>query len=404
MSSSEFDVMNIVILSQYLRNIENFGSNNSRFVYLAKLLANDEKNEVEIITSDFNHAEKKHFTVVGEINKVRVSMVHEPGYLKNISLKRFISHKKLAQNVKKYLQSRTKPDICYCAVPSLDVAAVVAKFCKDNNVRFVVDIQDLWPEAFKMVFRVPLLNDIVFAPMKIKADKIYNAADSIVAVSRTYAERALKVNNKVSEAIVVYLGTEKKYFDGKSCDELSHSEKITIVYVGSMSASYDLISVIEAISMIGDKNVKLLAMGDGNRKEFFEEYAKRKGINAEFTGALPYPQMVKRLLLCDIAVNPICKGSAGSIINKVGDYAMAGLPVVNSQECSEYRDLLERNNAGINCECENPKDMASALKRLICDSKLREIISMNSKRLGINYFARENSYIEIVDKVFNGLN
>lgn len=58
--------------------------------------------------------------------------------------------------------------------------------------------------------------------------------------------------------------------------------------------------------------------------------------------------MVGLLCSCDIAVNPIKKGSAGSIINKVGDYAAAGIPVVNTQENLEYKNILEEYNAGIN--------------------------------------------------------
>ena len=42
--------------------------------------------------------------------------------------------------------------------------------------------------------------------------------------------------------------------------------------------------------------------------------------------------MVGMLGVCDIAVNSISKGAAQSIINKHGDYAAAGLPVVNTQE------------------------------------------------------------------------
>ena len=45
--------MDIVIVSQYLRDIECFESNNSRFVYIAKLFAKSDENNVEIITSDF---------------------------------------------------------------------------------------------------------------------------------------------------------------------------------------------------------------------------------------------------------------------------------------------------------------------------------------------------------------
>lgn len=163
-----------------------------------------------------------------------------------------------------------------------------------------------------------------------------------------------------------------------------------------MSASYDLISVIDAVAQIKDHHVKLLAMGDGALREKFIAYSKKNGIVAEFTGKLPYSQMIERLKQCDIAVNPIHKGSAGSIINKVGDYAMAGLPVINTQECAEYRNLLDQYKAGINCGCENVNDIVNALKLLIDDVSLRASMGRNSLKLGIERFDRAISYKEIV--------
>lgn len=398
--------MDIVIVAQYLRDIEDFKDNNSRFVYLAKLLIQNSENKIEIITSDFNHATKKHFIKTGNLPGIKVSVLHESGYPKNVCLKRFASHKELARNISEYLKTRKKPDACYCAIPSLDVADMVGKFCRKNNIRFIVDVQDLWPEAFKMVFNVPVLSDIIFAPMQKKANNIYELADNIVAVSKTYAERAMRVNKKCKFPTVVYLGTEKESFDNYARRSISKDEGITVGYVGSMSASYDLVSVIDAIAhMQLDTQIKLLAIGDGALRGSFIEYAKEKGINAEFPGKLPYPQMVECLSLCDIAVNPIHKGSAGSIINKVGDYAMAGLPVVNTQECQEYRDLLTQYQAGINCECENSIEIAEALTKLISSPSLRNQMSRNSWKLGRECFDRKNVYCTIVKEVLmNGGN
>lgn len=366
-------------MAQYLRNIENFSDNNSRFVYLAKMLANDLNNKVEIITSDFNHATKKHFFKIGKLKRINIIALHECGYSKNVCLKRFLSHMELAYNIKKYLNSRKKPDVCYCAVPSLDVAKVVADYCRKNKIRFVVDIQDLWPEAFKMVFNIPVLSDLIFWPMQRRANYIYKQADEIVAVSETYANRAIKVNNKCKNPTIVYLGTEKNIFDMYAQLSLIKEDEIVIGCIDSMSDSYELFFVIDAIvSLKVNKNIKLLAIGDGFFKEKFIKYAKERNIIAEFTGMLPYPQMIQRLALCDIVVNPICGDSAGSIINKVGDYAMVGLPVINIQECKEYRELLEK---------------------LILDVNLRKKMSDNSRKILIRSFNKKSTYYKLIDKL-----
>lgn len=68
---------------------------------------------------------------------------------------------KIGQNVEIYLNKRKAPDLIYVAVPSLDVAEVCAAYCERNNVKFVVDIQDLWPEAFRLVFNIPVVSSMI---------------------------------------------------------------------------------------------------------------------------------------------------------------------------------------------------------------------------------------------------
>lgn len=392
--------MDIVIVAQYLSDLEHLETTNGRFIYLAEMLA--EENQVEIVTTTFPHGLKRQAKNVPKCFKgCKITALYEPGYSKNVCLKRFISHYKLSLNVKKYLEHRKKPEVIYAAIPSLSVAEVVAKYCKKNHVKFIIDIQDLWPEAFKMVFHIPVISDLIFLPMKRQADRIYASADEIVAVSQTYANRALRVNKKCKKAKVVYLGTDKNDFDKWALTEQSKDEnEIKIAYIGSLSRSYDIDSIIEAIKLLNNKKkIKLIIMGEGKMKNTFEKHAKMAGINCIFTGNLPYPQMVEQLYNCDIAVNPIKKGSAGSIINKVGDYAMAGLPVVNTQESQEYRKLLKQYNAGINCSCEDVEEIMKALQLLVDDEELRTRLGNNSRKLGKDRFDRNTNYQRIVDEI-----
>lgn len=188
---------------------------NARFKYISDKIDKKDAN-VEIITTAFSHLKKMHRKVSDEQrNSVtyKLTMIDEPGYTKNVSLKRFYSHYKIGKNLKKYLDKREKPDLIYCAVPSLDVAKAAAEYAEKNDVRFIIDVQDLWPEAFKMAFNIPILSDMMFYPMKRQADYIYRQADGIVAVSQTYADRALKSNTKCSSARSVYLGTDLGSFD-----------------------------------------------------------------------------------------------------------------------------------------------------------------------------------------------
>lgn len=395
--------MDIVIVAQYLCDLDHLDESNGRFIYLAKLLA--EKHNVEVVTTTFIHGTKQQAKAAPqEYCGVKITALYEPGYPRNVCLKRFFSHDALARNVRNYLEKRKKPDLIYAAIPSLSVAEAAAQHCEKNKIRFVLDIQDLWPEAFKMLFKMPLISNLLFYPLEQQANRIYAAADEIVAVSQTYADRGMKVNRKCEAAQVVYLGTDRHKFDeyasmGTSMF-LEAVDEIRVAYVGSLSASCDLKTVIDALGKIkSKKNIRLVVMGNGTSQSEFENYAKRSNVTYTFIGSVPYPNMVQTLIECNIAVNPIRKESAENVVNTVNDYAMAGLPVVNTQANEKYRVLLERYNAGINYVSEDSDSMAEALQRLLDDQLLREEMSSNSRKLGEELFSIENCYQGLVYEI-----
>ena len=126
---------------------------------------------------------------------------------------------------------------------------------------------------------------------------------------------------------------------------------------------------------------------------------RAEGLPVHFWGRLLYSDLIGYAKNGDIAVNPIVKGAAQSIINKHADYAAAGLPVVNTQECQEYRNLLESYGCGINCEVESAKQVAKALQELIENPEKRKQMGANSRRMAEERFDRRNTYQQIVRAV-----
>lgn len=392
--------MKILMITNYCQTPNENGNN--RFNYIANILS-ELGHDIVFLTSTFSHRRKKQRKKEEEgldSLKYKFVMLYEPGYKKNITLSRFYSHWVFGRNVRNYLESISeKPDVIYCAVPSLDSGVLACKYAKKNNIPFIIDIQDLWPEAFQMVFKVPILKNIICFPFKRQANYIYSHADSIVAVSQTYVDRALKVNKKVNDGLSVFLGTDLEYFDSLKGENHTKTEMVKVVYIGTLGHSYDITTTIDAIKILQDKgikNIEFIVMGDGPLKEKFENYAKDRNINATFMGRLPYEKMVKILCECDIAVNPIAKGAAQSIINKVGDYAAAGLPVVNTQECEEYRNIVTNYKIGINCENNNSIDMANKIYELYNNVNERKEMGRNNRKLAEEKFDRRKTYIKIV--------
>lgn len=387
----------VVLITNYF-HFESEKSSN-RYRILADFLAKDEEIELEVITSRFYQRTKTFRTNFEELTKglpYKVTFIDEPGYQKNISFKRLRTSKVFARNTVKYLKSKPLPDLIYQVIPTVDVADQVGRFANQNQIPFVIDIQDLWPEAFKMAFNVPILSNILFYPIRKKADRAYKNADAICAVSQTYVDRALSVNKRCKTGHSVFIGINLSAFDRyRPKKEEKTDSRLKLVYCGSLEKSYDIETVIDALAMM--KNPPLfVVLGDGNYRPRFESYAKEKNVEAEFTGFLPYPQMVERMCKCDITVNPIIGSSVSSIINKHGDYAASGLPVINTQNSPEYRALVDSYRMGFNCNSGDATDVAKKLEVLCEDAQLRREMGKNARRCAEEKFNRDVTYFELV--------
>lgn len=392
--------MNIVIISEFCDDFSQ--SDNDRFLYLAKMLTGvigdnkkfqDCQDSVEIITSSFRHTTKKHRRSPVDDWPFKITFIEEPGYTKNVCLKRFYSHYIWGKNLHAYLKNREKPDVVYCAVPSLTGSYLVARYCEKNNIRFIIDVQDLWPEAFRMVFNIPIISSIVFAPFKMLADAVYKRADAICAVSETYCNRALSVNKKCKTGTVVYLGTDLDKFDRYAAENQilkKNPGEIWLAYCGTLGASYDLKIVFDALRILNDRRIKFIIMGDGPQKEEFVRYSG--GLNTVFTGRLSYEQMCSIIKACDIAVNPIAHLAAQSIINKHADYAASGLPVLNTQENEEYKKLVCEYKMGFNVTNNDVHFLAKKLKDLVENKDLRMLMGNGARKCAIERFDRTSTY------------
>lgn len=392
----------VVLIANYWHFEEEKSS--SRYRSFADILCKEF--DMEVITSTFCHlkkAQRNEAELHLDTLPYRMKLCYEQGYSKNISIRRIRSYTKFGKNVLAYLRSRKKPDLIMVSVPSLAVADYASKYAKENCIPLIVDIQDLWPEAFKMALNIPVVSDILFSPMMRQANRIYSRADVLMAVSDTYVARGKRVN-PTADTLSIYIGTDSSLVEEKTkgIDIPAEENKFVVGYVGALGHSYDIKGVIDAIRLLKDEgcgDIKFTIMGDGVCRADFEEYAQKSGIDYEFTGLLEYGRMMKTLMACDVAVNPIVGRSVSSIINKVSDYAAAGVPVINTQNSKEYRDLLVRYEAGINVESGNVRELADAILTYHDDAEYRAKCGAKEKKMYSELFDRVRIYPKLVQKM-----
>ena len=356
--------MDIIIISEFCDDFSK--TDNDRFAYLANLLTKN--NYVELITSTFQHTVKRHRSQPVDIQPFKITFIYEPGYKRNICLKRFFSHYIWGKGVLDYIASRKKPDVIYCAIPSLSGPNRIARYCKKNGIRFIIDIQDLWPEAFQMVLNVPVISKIIFSPFKALADGIYKRADAICAVSDSYCERAKTVNKSVSEATAVFLGTELETFDNNVKKNPVLDKKfgeIWLAYCATFGCDDDLTCVIDVLHFLNNPKLRLIVMGDELKLDELQCYAKQKNVNVEFVGRLQYNAMCSLLSACDIAVNSITHLAVQLAINKPSDYSIFEYSAANAQKDNERKKLNETYYIDFDSRSNKADDFVKTLKKFV---------------------------------------
>ena len=379
----------------------------NRMFYLAELLCK-RGYAVDFITSDFQHWTKSHRdpkAVEALETPCRILLAHEPGYTKNVQIKRIFSHRTLAKNIKKLLQANTY-DLVYCDIPDNYVAATAAKYAQKQGIPFVVDVEDLWPEAMKMAFHVPVISDVLFSYFSRDAKKTYKRSSGVIGSSDTYRDTPLKYKVDIPLRATVYVGNDLAAFDKGAAENAEKIQKpegeFWVTYAGTLGTSYDIPTLIRAVDLLkkqGHTGIRAMILGDGPLRGEFEALAKELEGDVTFAGYLPHGEMAAYLVRSDVVINSVVKNAPQSIVSKIGDYLAAKTPMINTCVDPEFWKKVEDDGFGLNVLPEDPQALADTILKLKNDPKACAAMSDVARRIAEEQFDRPKAFGRIVDMV-----
>lgn len=368
--------------------------------------------EVRIVTSIFNHYDKEKRDAKAFREKFpdwNVTFIDEPGYEKNVTLKRVWSEIVFANNLYSWFKKHASEyDVVYMTMPTNEGAYKVGKYCNEHNIPYIVDVRDLWPDAMSMFIKPEALFKTVTWPMKVIADKAYAQADGIVSVSQEYLNRALQANPNCKNTCIVYQGASLSKFDDNAArskgDVDKPADEFWIAYIGTLGESYDLKTFIEAVHELhkeGYPQIKAKILGRGPCEADLKSYAAELGADIDFVGFMPYERMAGYLCNCDAMINAIKKDAAQSIVNKVSDYFASGRPTLNGSTNPEMMGLIDQYHAGLNYEPENADSLKKAILQIHSNKGECEEMGKGARRLCEERFDRDRTFLEIIDLIDN---
>lgn len=377
----------------------------TRFRYLCDFLT-EAGHQVDLITTTFQHWEKEQRNISGirqEDYKFKIKFIYEPGYKKNVDLKRIRSHRIAAKNLTALLEREGDYDLLYAEIPPNDVALAAAEYAKRKGIPFVADVNDLWPEAMRMVLDIPVVSDLLFYPLQRDAEKVYSLVSGVIGTSDEYRDRPFQNQTREVPRATVYVGNEIEVFDRGARENENEVVKqpgeFWVSYAGTIGTSYDIRTMVLAAGELerrGRTDIRFKILGGGPMKEELEKLAGERQISSvEFVGYVPYEKMAAYLKKSDILVNSFVKKAPQSIVTKIGDYLAAGKAMINTCMSPEFRKKTEDDGFGINIEPEDVQILADAVESLHDDEKRRLEMGRRAREIAEEQFDRPKSYRKI---------
>lgn len=384
--------------------LEFFGERPHRVGILSKILVKQNHN-VTWWTTTFDHQHKKYLYKknIELKNDLGVDMVFlhsKTNYKKNISLNRIKNHREVGAEFKSLAINKTKPDIIFCAFPTIDLANEAVNFGLLNKIPVVIDVRDLWPDTFKHYIPPILmpLASLVLSNMYRKTNNIFKKAYAITGITDEFVNYGIRFSNRTRTEL------DKSFSFGYPIPSISKVDKdiafnklkkeidfnkFVVCFFGTIDKSFDFDTVIEAAKKLNNNDIIFVICGKGGSLLNLKEQTKDMN-NIVFPGWINNNEILTMMDYSNAALSPYIntKDYLTSISNKSIEYLAGSLPVLSSIR-GVFGNILIENDCGLvydNC----PLKLLENILLLKNNKDLHKQMALNAKKL------YENNYSDIV--------
>ncbi len=334
---------------------------------IAKILATA-GHDVIWWTSTFDHNNRRQrFSESERIqvsNRYSIQYIRTPGYKKNKSFARLRTNQENAKAFTKILRNEiSPPDIIIASIPTAELAREAIRFAKPRGIPVILDVRDLWPDY--IIESAPALlkplAHLALSPLTKTTRWVFQNADAIIGLTDEFVDWGLKYANRkrkefdrvfamgyIKRALTFSEKQEGEEF-WQSQTNLADNEKMNVVYVGSMSRSLDLNTVIEAAELLEKSAapIRFILCGDG---EQFTPLLKKKAAlnNVCMPGWINDIQIRTLLEYAHIGIAPYVESAnfINNLPNKPAEYLSSGLAIATSLSSGPLVTLINKYSCG----------------------------------------------------------
>jgi len=384
-----------------------------RYASLARLLA-ARGHTVTWWTSDYSHRFKRPVDQAAILAACRplglgVRFLSAPPYARNISLARLRNHRRLVRAfAAEAAREPHRPEVVVASAPPPVLAREAVRCAHACGGKAVVDVQDLWPEAFRPLLPLPgFLATALLWPWQRASRQAYAEADALIGVADEFVARAVELAGHKAIAETIPLGVDLAAFDravaAGRCERFTKPPGETwLVYGGSLTHNYDCLTLLEAAVRLKARLAspwRLFLAGRGEMEATAAEFIRQRGLtNVTLTGFLALEPYAYLLSQCDAAFNPVSLGQPIFLPGKVFHYMAAGVAVLNSGpgQCGR---IVSEARIGLNYEAGSADSCAAAAERLLGDLSACKAMGAAARRLAETRYDRKVLYLRYAEVI-----
>ena len=296
--------------------------------------------------------------------------VHSTGGYGRDVRSRAANHASFAVNAVPAVLRVPRPDVVIASSPPLTVGVLGAWIAGVRRARLVLEVRDLWPES-------ALATGLLTEPRAIRlmgamADHCYRRADRVIALTEGIADGV--VAHGVNAAAVTLITNGVNLDVNPPADApvtLPDDGRFTAMFVGQHGTYSALPTLLDAAErLLGDAGVRIVLVGDGDRKAGLVEDAARRGLdNVTFVNPVPKSAVPAWLAAADACVLPYQDSElfAGALPNKIFDYMSAARPILAAVPEGEASRAVRAAGCGIVTPAEDGAALAAAIRTLAAD-------------------------------------
>lgn len=362
------------------------------------------------LNADYSRNIKSDRAVVTSEDGIKIVRLPSFTAPKSTLLPRMWESLSFGQEASKYLaKEKLKPDVLYVNSWPMFSQAIITRYAKKNDVPVVLQIMDIYPEAFtsKLPF---LLRYVIHTPLKWFDAQIARSAVKVVVISENMRQ-AYVGDRQIPDQSVVTIPTwqDEAVFHNitsrsESCLKYGVPDDLfTFLFLGNIGPVAGVDFLIRAFSEARITNTQLLIVGDGTAKSDCVALAGKLKQSRVYFISDPDAANVPILQnMAHVCMLPMKRGAGmSSIPSKLPSYQFSAKPIIATVDLeSDTARFVQQAECGWVGEPEDLSWLVNAMREV---SRLPleqlEIIGARGKKFGLEHFSKSTGVVRLAESI-----